>query len=71
MSNFLLLIKSGFSMYFYRMADLFDLELLSLTICLISLKSLVTIIPHPLFVSSPGFIIQTFCIVFYSFTSSS
>ncbi len=48
-------------MYFCRIAVLFYRELLSLTSCLISLKSLLTIIPLPRFVSSPGLMIQTLC----------
>jgi len=61
MSNLRLLISKGFSMYFYKMAVLSTpLDALSLTSYLISLKSFDTIIPLPLLVSSPGFIIQTF-----------
>jgi hypothetical protein len=58
-------------MYFCNIAVLFYFELLSLTSYLISLKSLLTIIPLPRLVSSPGLIIQILCNCFGIDKSSS
>ena len=63
-SNFLLLIRSGLWMYFYRMHVLFfDLVLSSIMVS-ISCMSFATWIPTPLFVFSPGFKIQILCVSF-------